>query len=40
MDSIIIEDPKQMNMLMESEDAKALQAVSKISACEEHLARF
>ena len=40
MDSIINEDPEQMNTLVESEDAKALQAVSKISACEERLARF
>ena len=29
-----------MNTLVESEDAKALQAVSKISACERCLARF
>ena len=40
VDSIINEDPEQMNTLVESEDAKALQAVSKISACEERLARF
>ena len=40
VDSIIIEDPEQTNTLMESENAKALQAVSKISACERRLARF
>ena len=40
VDSIINEDPEQINTLVESEDAKALQAVSKISACEKRLARF
>ena len=40
VESITTEDPEQTNAFMESENAKALQAVSKISACEERLARF
>ena len=40
VESIIIEDPEQMNQLMESEDAKSLQAASMIRACEDRLARF
>ena len=31
---LIVEDPEQMNELMESEDAKSLQAASTIRACE------
>ena len=37
---LIVEDPERMNELMESEDAKSLQAASTIRACEERLARF
>ena len=40
MNSIINEDPEQTKTLLEAEDAKALQAVSKISACEERIARL
>ena len=40
VDLIISEDPKQTNELIESEDAKSLQAASMIRACERQLARF
>ena len=40
VNSIINEDPEQTNTLLEAEDAKALQAVSKISACKERLPRL
>merc|ERR1711942_518624 len=40
IESIVIEDPEQMNVLMESEEAKSVLAASTISACEERLARF
>ena len=40
MNSIINEDPEQTNALLGLEDARALQTVSKISACEECLATF
>ena len=40
VNSIINEDPEQTKTLLEAEEAKVLQAVSKISACEERIARF
>ena len=40
VDSIITEDPEQTDAMTDSEAAKAVQAVSKISACEERIARL
>ena len=40
VDSIITEDPEQTNAMMEAEAAKSMQAVSKIRACEERLAKL
>ena len=40
VDSIVTEDPEQTDAMMDSEAAKSVQAVSKISACEERIARF
>ena len=40
MDSITTEDPKQTEAMTDSEATKSVQAVSKISACEECIARL
>ena len=40
VDSITTEDPEQTEAMTDSEATKSVQAVSKISACEEHIARF
>ena len=37
---MINEDPSRTSKLLGLEDARALQTVSKISACEERIARF
>ena len=40
VDSITTEDPEQMEAMTDSEATKSVQAVSKISACEERIARL
>ena len=40
VDSIINENPEQMEVMTDAEATKSVQAVSKISACEERIARF
>ena len=40
MDSIINEDPEQTDAMTDAEATKSVQAVSRISACKELIARF